>query len=226
MSNIEYYVYHVTLGDRVVYVGKGQGDRYNHPLSGKSHNYRLNKYWFSHLLLADQAPHTTIIKYFQTEEAALSYEMSDITRLLPECNTIGKQKRYDQESCTTIHQHDTFIRLEDIILDGWERNRDKYPNLKRYIKSTFYQHKYRGSSFIAEVKRLSLKLTGEAIDVDVRVNNSRPSKFQTILSMTSAERSAYSRWLKKEGIEPKDLYPDNKKHMGMVSTWLRSRRDQ
>jgi vacuolar-type H+-ATPase subunit I/STV1 len=38
----EHYVYMVKLGDEVVYVGSGKGDRYKHVTSGRSHNESLN----------------------------------------------------------------------------------------------------------------------------------------------------------------------------------------
>ena len=38
----EYYVYVVKLGNEIVYVGSGKGDRYKHVSSGRSHNESLN----------------------------------------------------------------------------------------------------------------------------------------------------------------------------------------
>ena len=78
-----YYVYQVTLKGEVVYVGKGKGNRADHVLSGKSHNYNLNKLYFEHLLLGADLPVVEKVKYFSNEESALGFEAYMIRELLP-----------------------------------------------------------------------------------------------------------------------------------------------
>lgn len=43
----KYYVYFVCVNDKIVYVGKGSGDRYKHAVSGSSSVPELNKHFFS-----------------------------------------------------------------------------------------------------------------------------------------------------------------------------------
>ena len=59
----KYYVYKVTVEDEIIYVGKGKGDRYKHATSGKSHNFKLNKFYFEHLLLSRPCPSVDIIPH-------------------------------------------------------------------------------------------------------------------------------------------------------------------
>ena len=87
---VEYYVYQVTLGDEVVYIGKGKGERYNHVLSGKSHNYNLNKLYFEHLLLGADLPVVDLVGHFYNSEDALKYETYLIRDLLPTYNIRSK----------------------------------------------------------------------------------------------------------------------------------------
>lgn len=87
---MEYYVYQVTLGNEVVYIGKGKGDRYNHVLSGKSHNYNLNKLYFEHLLLGADLPVVDLVGHFYNSKDALKYETYLIRDLLPTYNIRSK----------------------------------------------------------------------------------------------------------------------------------------
>jgi hypothetical protein len=86
----QYYVYEVKIGDEVVYVGKGRGDRYLHATSGKSHNFKLNRFYFEHLLLSNPLPTVEIVAHFHNETRALKYEKFLISHHLPECNIRGK----------------------------------------------------------------------------------------------------------------------------------------
>lgn len=89
-SEYKYYVYHVFLEDEVVYIGKGAGNRYKHATSGKSHNYGLNKVWFSFEFLRGIEPIVRKMCYFKTEEDSLFQEGKDIAEILPTCNIRGK----------------------------------------------------------------------------------------------------------------------------------------
>lgn len=82
----KYYVYHVTLGDKIVYVGKGKGHRYKHATSGGSHNVKLNILLAKHILLGEDKPVTKIIAYFEKESQALEFEEKQIEEHKPFCN--------------------------------------------------------------------------------------------------------------------------------------------
>lgn len=84
--NLKYYVYHVNLGGKVVYVGKGQGERYKHATSGGSHNPKLNMLIAKHELLGEDKPVTKIVAYFEKEGQALDFEESQIKDHKPFCN--------------------------------------------------------------------------------------------------------------------------------------------
>lgn len=91
VSNEEdYYVYKVLLKGEVIYVGKGKGRRSRHVLSGKSHNFKLNEYYFRHTLLDEPCPVVKKVKFFKEEDKALQYETYLIKDLLPDCNIMLK----------------------------------------------------------------------------------------------------------------------------------------
>ena len=92
-DTMKYYVYKVFLKDEVIYVGKGQGDRSKHVLSGKSHNVKLNEYYFKHKLLGEMLPFVKKVKYFEEECEALQYETYLIRDLLPDCNIRGTKEK-------------------------------------------------------------------------------------------------------------------------------------
>ena len=89
----KYYVYKVYVRGEVIYVGKGLGSRSKHVLSGKSHNVKLNEYYFRHKLLGDECPVVKKVKFFEDEAEALSYETYLIKDLLPDCNVRGTKEK-------------------------------------------------------------------------------------------------------------------------------------
>tara|TARA_R110000851_G_scaffold331643_2_gene506130 strand:- start:144 stop:674 length:531 start_codon:yes stop_codon:yes gene_type:complete len=88
MSKYRYYVYHVTRRGIIVYVGKGQGDRHKHALSGKSHNVKLNTLWMRYILLEDVKPEVHIVQHFRTEDEAYYCEKKHISIYQPSCNRV------------------------------------------------------------------------------------------------------------------------------------------
>lgn len=69
---MKYYVYHAYgLNGELLYVGKGTGGRLRHCNSGISSNFELNKYCFEH---GSDSIRVEIVKRFETNEEALSYE--------------------------------------------------------------------------------------------------------------------------------------------------------
>ncbi|APC44304.1 hypothetical protein [Pseudoalteromonas phage PH357] len=89
----KFYVYKVLVKDEVIYVGKGQGGRCSHVLSGKSHNAKLNEYYYRHTLLGDECPVVKKVKYFEEDGLALKYESYLIRDLLPDCNIRGTKEK-------------------------------------------------------------------------------------------------------------------------------------
>lgn len=88
----KYYVYFVRVNDRIVYVGKGSGDRYKHAVSGSSSVPELNRHFFS----GDK------IEVFQvysglSEEDALYYESEFVYVLKYHTSNLynKKFKKYD-----------------------------------------------------------------------------------------------------------------------------------
>ena len=69
---MKYYVYHAYgLNGELLYVGKGTGGRLRHCNSGISSNFELNKYYFEN---GSDSIRVEIVKRFETNEEALSYE--------------------------------------------------------------------------------------------------------------------------------------------------------
>lgn len=81
------------LDKEVIYVGKGQGSRSNHVLSGKSHNAKLNEYYYKHVLLGEDLPFVKKVRFFDEEDEALRYETYLIKDLLPDCNVRGTKNK-------------------------------------------------------------------------------------------------------------------------------------
>ena len=190
MNKNKYYVYQVIVGVEVVYFGKGQGERYRHSTSGKSHNYNLNLAWFEHVLLGYNAPIVEIIKRFNLEEDALDYEMDKIITHLPKFNIVGTKGQHPPSILNPMKVVSnrpkvnipsskggiTKEQLSVIILEGYQRNNVKYKTLRSFIKNTFYHQTKRGEEFIAMVVELCLELTGEDIKVDGTILNGGRNK--------------------------------------------------
>jgi hypothetical protein len=80
-EDMEYYVYFAKIGEEVVYIGKGKGDRSDHVNSGTSHNYYLNQAHFQGVLMDVQ-----IYMHFDCEVDALTCEAAMIKELKPKWN--------------------------------------------------------------------------------------------------------------------------------------------
>lgn len=72
----EYYVYIVFVDTLPVYVGKGKGDRYKHPVSGCSSCPELNRDFFSGKYIE-----VMFVEEFMTEERALKVENEWISQI-------------------------------------------------------------------------------------------------------------------------------------------------
>lgn len=79
-----YYIYTATLDGVIVYVGKGQGNRYKHLQSGRSHVYKANE---SHFLKVEFQ--VDILEVFNNAEDAKKNEMALIYQLKPSWNEVG-----------------------------------------------------------------------------------------------------------------------------------------
>lgn len=87
-----YYVYQVKLDGEVVYIGKGKGDRWKHPTSGKSHVLAFNEMYFK-----GESDRLVVEKIYNDldEDASCYYESDCISRYRPKFNTHGKKERKD-----------------------------------------------------------------------------------------------------------------------------------
>lgn len=79
----KYYVYQAQLGDEIVYIGKGVGDRYKHLKSGTSHVYEANEAYF---LGKDFT--VSILEHYETSEEAFGREMELISKIQPKWNVV------------------------------------------------------------------------------------------------------------------------------------------
>lgn len=81
----EYYVYCAYGKDgKLLYVGKGSGERYKHCNSGCSSSKELNRYYF--LNGEDSSMTVKIVKHFQDNKEAVDYEKYCIAKLKPKFN--------------------------------------------------------------------------------------------------------------------------------------------
>jgi hypothetical protein len=77
----EYYVYVVWLGNEVVYIGSGKGDRYKHVSNGRSHNESLNLLFRQGVEVRQEFEYTGL-----TELTARVYEQELIDKYEPPYN--------------------------------------------------------------------------------------------------------------------------------------------
>ena len=106
----EYYVYHVTLGEEIVYVGKGKDYRYKHTTSGCSHNTNLNMLLARHTLLGEAKPVTKIVAYFENESRALEFEERQIKKYSPFCNSKLLPKREMKNTKKSYNKNNIILR--------------------------------------------------------------------------------------------------------------------
>jgi hypothetical protein len=79
----KYYVYFVYVVEELVYIGKGKGNRFLHPTSGKSSCAELNRHFF----LGDRIE-TVIQKEGLTDKEASALERESIKNLKPKYNKV------------------------------------------------------------------------------------------------------------------------------------------
>jgi excinuclease UvrABC nuclease subunit len=84
----KFYVYKVSHNDEIVYVGKGQSNRWQHVL-GKSSNQQLNQLYYHCKFTSTKIPNVTF-EMFHTEKEALQREHFLIYTLKPKFNTLNK----------------------------------------------------------------------------------------------------------------------------------------
>ena len=112
----EYYVYQVKLGEEVVYIGKGNGDRIKHATSGSSHNFSLNEAWFSYKFNGTVEPISSIIDNFKSDLDSLKEEERLILLLQPRFNikgkTLSKQKKVQSKTMSRLE--DPFVYYSDM----------------------------------------------------------------------------------------------------------------
>lgn len=120
----QYYVYIVTLVDEIVYIGKGQGSRVNHVLSGKSHNKFINEAYYRSTLLGEPMMEVEISQWFSKEKAALSYENRLIKENKPKFNVAGN-----------ILHKDSQLYLKDFV-----NIPNSYEDFKVYIQTCYSEY--------------------------------------------------------------------------------------
>lgn len=107
----KYYVYKVFVNDEIIYVGKGKGKRYEHTLSGCSHNDKLNEFYFRNKLLGEEKPYTEVFPMFD-EEMAIAAEHMLILIHDPVCNKSLKTTKPDWYKCDIDQEIRDFVRDE------------------------------------------------------------------------------------------------------------------
>lgn len=231
-----YYVYTVSMGEEIIYVGKGKDDRFKHALSGKSHNLKLNKFYFEHLLLSKPLPVVEIVEYFPTEIKALRHEKFLISEYLPECNIRGKVNHSAEHLLKVFkddYTDDTFIAPVP----------DDYDNFKIYFNGCYED--YLSNSVAENPHPLKWYVYGKLISdgwihyhdmlsdyykeltddyEDKRKNNKgRPRKsFRDLLDMTDTQRYAFYKWQRK--VVGYKLSIKDPEHIKMVKDWLESKK--
>lgn len=116
-----YFAYGVN--QEILYVGKGNKDRYKHCIDGASSNKDLNRYFFSNG--EDGSIVVKIDKYFNCSEDALTYEQECITKLKPPFNKLGSENFSAKKT--------TDIPIEDRLRYGYSIDLSKL--IKLYIKA-------------------------------------------------------------------------------------------
>lgn len=112
LNKNKFYVYKVIYNDELVYVGKGQGNRYLHVNSGASHNKSLNELYYRCKYESTPLPEV-ILEYCDNEQIALDLEHHLIYTCKPEFNT---QLKYNIPEDYLFEQE--YI-VEDYFDDGY-----------------------------------------------------------------------------------------------------------
>lgn len=210
----KFYVYKVFLKEEVVYIGKGQGSRCSHVLSGKSHNAKLNEYYYRHTLLGDECPVVKKVKYFENEDECLAHEEKLILELLPECNI---------RLCTG---NSTCVKDSYLTFDILEKNYLHYKNSTTLPPLTMYMwlsNKINNTSKGDVIKQI-MEDNMEKVMSHRITNGGAPKTFKGLLGMTEGEYCAFKRYCKKVGVKLKDLSVDSEEDFGFVKAFLSDRR--
>jgi len=85
-----HYVYIVLQESTIVYIGKGEGRRFEHVNSGKSHSRAINELQFKSELLGEPPICINTLIYFSSKEEALLFEKQLIRYYRPICNIVYK----------------------------------------------------------------------------------------------------------------------------------------
>lgn len=223
-------------------MGKGKGGRYKHALSGKSHNFKLNKYYFEYLLLNKQEPCVDIVAWFEEEQKALRYEKFLISYLLPECNIRCKVGSLKED--IKNHEDETVGKLavivEEIADDGdiyIEEIPYLYGDFKRYLEELYQCYvenslavkQFKFKWFVRQKRNLKkyrghLELLDRLIrDIELtEVNNlgGAPKSFRGILNLCTTKYKYLQRYFKKKGETLKMYSVDNKDHIALMKSIL------
>lgn len=212
MTN-KYYVYKVFLKDEVIYVGKGQGGRCQHVLSGRSHNAKLNEYYYRHTLLGEECPVVKKVKYFEDESECLVHEENLILELLPECNI--------RLNTSSIYGQDSYLNF-DIL----ERNYIRYKNSTTTAPLTMYMwlNNKINNTLRGDIIRQLMEDNMEKVMSHRITNGGAPKTFKGLLEMTEGEYCAFKRYCKKVGVKLKDLSVYSEDDSEFVKAFLSDRR--
>lgn len=242
---MEYYVYQVSISDEVVYVGKGKGSRYKHATSGKSHNFKLNKYYFEHLLLGKEQPRVDIVAWFEEEYQALKYEKFLISDLLPECNIRCKVEPEPLKE--DVHEHEDVEKedkvVEEVADDGDIYIEDipyLYEDFKTYLEE-LYQCYVENSSAVQQFKfkwfvrqKRNLKKYQDHLELldklisDIELTEvigvgGAPKSFRGIFNLCDAKYKYLQRYFKKRGETLKMYSADDENHLTMMKSILENK---
>lgn len=108
----KFYVYRVLHKDEVIYVGKGRGNRYQHVLSGASHNKYLNELYYKCKSESTPLPEV-ILECCESEQESVDREHHLIYTLKPRYNI---QLKYTPPEDYLFEEE--FI-VDDVSLDDY-----------------------------------------------------------------------------------------------------------
>ena len=246
----QYYVYIVTLVDEIVYVGKGQGRRFNHVLSGKSHNKYINEAYYRSTLLGEPMMEVEIGQWFSSSEDALKHEAGLIREHRPVFNVAGngdvrvpKKKSKRQNPLPLKKETKLTPPLKPHFWPkGFTDIPEGYEEFKDYMKDRYEEYlvlsqaenphplkwyiygKLISDAWINYYTMLEdyfNELT-EVYEDRRKGNTGRPRKsFRGIFDMSESQRNAFYKWQRKVVGFPLDI--ENEDHIKLVKEWLDSR---
>lgn len=238
----QHYVYIVTLKDEIVYVGKGQGRRINHVLSGSSHNKYINEAYYRSTLLGEPSMEVEIDSYFYSSEDALKCEAALIRKHKPPFNVVGNIKLPNKNKPKNItgfcdNNQETLLYpniATDIPCD--------YEDFKVYMKSCYEEYlelsqaekphplkwyiygKLISDAWINSYSLLEdyFKELTEGYEDKRSSNTGRPrTSFPSKLNMNEKERKAFYNMQTRSGIKYSLSSEDD---ISKVRSWLHKRR--